>query len=73
MSVTKQKVRGHQLIKLRLGLLEFMTIYPDTVHNKKRNRSGWGLLTGWVTGATSYTINFYTSIDRWVLRTVIFK
>lgn len=41
MSVTKWKVRGHQLIKLRLGFLEFMTIYPDTVHNKKRNWSGW--------------------------------
>lgn len=36
MSVTKQKVRGHQLIKLRLGLLEFMTISPDTVHNKEK-------------------------------------
>lgn len=35
-SVMEWKVRGHHVIKLRLGLPEFMTIYPDTVHTIKR-------------------------------------
>lgn len=56
MSVTKCKVRSHRLIKLRLGLLEFMTIYPDSVHIRREKHVRLG--TAHRTGDWCYLLSY---------------
>lgn len=68
-SGTKRKVRGHYLVKPRLGLVEHMTIYPDTV--SKRTEGDLEVTSGQMVTAHPVLSSFYKSLESCVLSATI--